>query len=310
MADNDPFRARLHEVAEHLVQEHNREVQMLYHDNLNIRQELARVASMMQEFLQREEHLKQVLQTLTDAHTSFGQGLQSKVAEVVAHGDRVGGSARQHHSDTVATMTNTANELQRIQKILSVPPTQPPGTSPYPVDMQTQPQGMPAGTIQPMGQSPPPPVYMSPSPRQGTPIGINTSPTGHVMAPRDIFNGSARQRSSESASAMNDAASELARIQGILAAPPVRPPGPQMVQAPQRFPQEQMHSHMMPPGTIQHMPPGHVMMLGGATPPVPVPVLSVGRTQPMNAAMYGDGRANFIGIDTTGDGRANYTIQA
>jgi hypothetical protein len=168
------FRAKLGEVTQNLFQEHNREVQLLYNDNLSIRKELEVVSALMQEFLQREQHLKQVLHTLTDAHANFGKGLQNKVAHVSSQIEKVGGSANKHRNDSEANMQNTANEIERIRRILSVAPALPPGLSdagmapaqqnaqllrPFPPSAGSTVVSQPARSEPVMQQTPPPPYY-------------------------------------------------------------------------------------------------------------------------------------------------------
>lgn len=273
----DLFRLRMHQVADALFAEHTREIILLYEDNLKIRQELSRVANLMEEFLKREENLKSRLKMLTDVHESFGKGLQTKVQQIVAQGEKLDGSARQHHSDTVATIRNTSNELERIAQILAVPPTPPPGVdlvqlqAPAPqAQVQAVPQ-MPVysvGTVQlPMNAQTPPPPY-SVSPRrfymQQTPPAI---PSGvgqmtPLAATRDMFSSPVQQQRVDRSSMESQSQSMLSvtlsppQLRGGVTPPPPPPRSMQAIPGASLLPQMQA-------GTIQPAGPSRSAPLAG-----------------------------------------------
>jgi len=181
MEQQDPFRAKIMQATEALVQEHNREITAVYEDNLRMRQELARVGEMMQAYLEREKNLHEMLGSLTDMHTKMGHDLHEKTSNAVAQHQ----GHKSAKDQLTANPTNTANEIHRIQHILASPPAPPPCLSssmPYSVAPQTR-QLLPQPVHAEAGR------FESMSPfRSQLPVDRNTS-SAYSSPQQPIFSG-------------------------------------------------------------------------------------------------------------------------
>lgn len=165
-AEVQAFKREAQVVADRLIQEHCRETMALYNDNQKIKQELARVVDMMNNFMQREKQLHDMLASLTDSHTSITRDLHGKVSEAVGHGHNVAGHSKNKAGEMLNLHQATVNELARIKSILGSPSAGQPG----------------AGQLQPGYNSHPavggisPPLPMSPQQHYSPPQTMNSPP--------------------------------------------------------------------------------------------------------------------------------------
>jgi len=166
MNAEDAFKRETQVIAEQLMQEHVRETRALYDDNMRIRQELARVVDMMNNFLSREKQLHDMLASLTDSHTSIAQDLHGKVQEAVGHGHRLAGDSKNKAGELMNLHTATLQELGRIQQILGSPASRP---------------GMPM-SMQPMQ-----PILAPSSPPPTVPLILSPPPTYQQSSPSAMF---------------------------------------------------------------------------------------------------------------------------
>jgi hypothetical protein len=120
-AEVQAFKREASAISEKLVQEHCRETMALYNDNMKIKQELARVVDMMNNFLHREKQLHDMLASLTDSHGKIHQELEGKVSGALGHGQRMAGDSKNKAGQMLNLHQATVQELQRIKQVLGSP---------------------------------------------------------------------------------------------------------------------------------------------------------------------------------------------
>jgi len=111
---------------EQLYQEHAREVTAMYLDNLRIRDELARVAELMQGYLERERRLHEMLHGLTNMHANLANTMYEHTAQVAGQARQQGSGLLLSRNELEDPMHKSEAELERIMRILSEPPVPPP----------------------------------------------------------------------------------------------------------------------------------------------------------------------------------------
>jgi len=114
---------------EQLYQEHAREVTAMYLDNLRIRDELARVAELMQGYLERERRLHEMLHGLTNMHANLANTMYEHTAQVAGQARQQGSGLLQSRNELEDPMHRSEAELERIMRILSEPPVPPPSAN-------------------------------------------------------------------------------------------------------------------------------------------------------------------------------------
>eukprot|EP00930_Biecheleria_cincta_P091208 TRINITY_DN80719_c0_g1_i1.p1 TRINITY_DN80719_c0_g1~~TRINITY_DN80719_c0_g1_i1.p1 ORF type:complete len:260 (-),score=50.81 TRINITY_DN80719_c0_g1_i1:243-1022(-) len=111
------------ELLSHLEQEHQREVLVLYEEQIRLREELRRVVDLMQrEVIPRERQLHDMFEKLTSAFTVSSQNLRQQHEDMHT---RMGQSSRQHDAmrrQLLDPLQESENELSRMESMLSHPP--------------------------------------------------------------------------------------------------------------------------------------------------------------------------------------------
>lgn len=112
-----------HELLSTLEQEHQREVLVLYEEQIRLREELRRVVDLMQrEVIPRERQLHDMFEKLTAAFTVSSQSLRKQHEDMHA---QMGQSHRQHDAarrQLLDPLQESENELSRMESMLSHPP--------------------------------------------------------------------------------------------------------------------------------------------------------------------------------------------
>jgi hypothetical protein len=117
------FMAKMRDVSQHLVEEHNREINLLYEDNMKIRAELAGVADMMKQYMMREAQLQSLMEGAGEHPDAMMKQLQAAIHEAMVQAD----AHKQVKAKLTATPGHIEHELQKIAKVLATPTTPPPG---------------------------------------------------------------------------------------------------------------------------------------------------------------------------------------
>merc|ERR1740121_1161988 len=115
------FRAFAEKLAPELVdtleREHNREVQALFEEQLQLREELSRTVGLMQtEILPREKMMHELMEAMHKAHEAATQHLHLQITEHVKKGFGDHNVKRQEMLDPLQAMES---ELGRIATLLS-----------------------------------------------------------------------------------------------------------------------------------------------------------------------------------------------
>jgi len=104
------------ELIEDLDKEHQREVQALYQEELDLRQELARIVDLMQrEILPREKTMHDMIEKMHQAHEAATRQLHMQVTDHLAKGFGDHNAKRQ---ELVEPMDAMERELVRIAELL------------------------------------------------------------------------------------------------------------------------------------------------------------------------------------------------
>jgi len=101
----------------------------MYLDNLRIRDELARVAELMQGYLEREKKLHEMLHNLTNMHASIANSMYEHSAHVAGQARQQGTGLLNSRNELEDPMHRSEAELERIMRILSEPPVPPPSAN-------------------------------------------------------------------------------------------------------------------------------------------------------------------------------------
>mmetsp|Transcript_1621 Transcript_1621/g.4102 ORF Transcript_1621/g.4102 Transcript_1621/m.4102 type:complete len:197 (+) Transcript_1621:65-655(+) len=155
------------ELVAQLTQEHTREVTAMYQEVLALRNELQRVAELMQGYMQREKQLHEMMEQLTNTYTEATAHFHAAHSNFNDHAKNATASHDQQRRQLADPMRDTELELQRINALLAQPPIPPPdvpthlhqgGRSPLPVrstasSQYRQPQPMGSNMLQPMGSN-------------------------------------------------------------------------------------------------------------------------------------------------------------
>ena len=113
------------ELAGRLEEEHNREVQALFDEQLELRDELARIVELMtKEILPREKTMHDLIDNMHNAYEAATQHMHEQMA---AHAQK-GGLSKEHQAQRQSMqdpMNDMEDELKRIAQLLSHGPVAP-----------------------------------------------------------------------------------------------------------------------------------------------------------------------------------------
>ena len=129
MAGQGDFRqvedALFADCAARLEEEHNREVQLVYDEQLELRDELSRIVELMQkDILPRERHMHDLIENMHNAYEAATQHMHEKMAEHVQKGG-LSQDAQAQRQSMQDPMKSMEDELKRIGQLLSHAPVAP-----------------------------------------------------------------------------------------------------------------------------------------------------------------------------------------
>eukprot|EP00930_Biecheleria_cincta_P096767 TRINITY_DN88563_c0_g1_i1.p1 TRINITY_DN88563_c0_g1~~TRINITY_DN88563_c0_g1_i1.p1 ORF type:complete len:218 (+),score=37.11 TRINITY_DN88563_c0_g1_i1:65-655(+) len=114
------------ELVQQLTQEHTREVTAMYQEVMALRNELQRVAELMQGYLQREKQLHDMMEQLTNTYQEATAHFHAAHSQFTDHAKHTTLNHDSQRRALVDPMRDTEQELQRIQALLAQPPVPPP----------------------------------------------------------------------------------------------------------------------------------------------------------------------------------------
>merc|ERR1719384_1643845 len=106
------------ELVEDLNKEHVREVDALYTEQMEIREELVRIVQLMQEeILPREKQMHDMIEKMHDAHEQATKHVHAQLGDFAKGG--LSGAQQQQKADLHDPLKDMEEELSRIDKLLS-----------------------------------------------------------------------------------------------------------------------------------------------------------------------------------------------
>ncbi|CAE7463677.1 unnamed protein product [Symbiodinium natans] len=114
------------ELVAQLTQEHTREVTAMYQEVIALRNELQRVAELMQGYMQREKQLHEMMEQLTSTYQEATAHFHVAHSNFNDHATTAAASHDQQRRALADPMRDTELELQRINALLAQPPIPPP----------------------------------------------------------------------------------------------------------------------------------------------------------------------------------------